>query len=193
MSHAPPHPLGGGSGARPVMPDFSYGRIGPAESPEWRGPPTVGGAQARPSEAPVRSRAVRVSSPGVSSPSCSRAFSALVPLMGHSSQHKSVLRVANGPLVPHDGAVICSASWALFTAIVRRNCDRRSNRSGPFHSDIRVAPAKSGKLDVILPTVTGSRSATDQSVQGSRPQLMKPIPALARLRINPKSANEIPR
>ena len=63
----------------------------------------------------------------------------------------------------------------------------------PVLSGIRVAPAKSGKLDVTRPAVTGSRPATDQSVQGTQPQLMKPFPALEGLRMSPKSANEIPR
>jgi hypothetical protein len=48
----------------------------------------------------------------------------------------------------------------------------------------------SGKLDVTPPAVAGSRPATDQSVQGTHPQPMKPFPALAELRMSPKSANE---
>jgi hypothetical protein len=41
--------------------------------------------------------------------------------------------------------------------------------------------------------VTRSRPATDQSVQGTHPHLMKPFPAIAGLRMSQKSANEIPR
>jgi hypothetical protein len=63
----------------------------------------------------------------------------------------------------------------------------------PVLSGIRVAPAKSGKLDVTRPAVAGSRPATDQSVQETHTQPMKPFPALAGLRMSPKSANEIPR
>jgi hypothetical protein len=54
-------------------------------------------------------------------------------------------------------------------------------------------PAKSGKLDITRPAAAGSRPATDQSVQETRPQPMQPFPKIALLRMSPKSANEIPR
>ena len=63
----------------------------------------------------------------------------------------------------------------------------------PDLSGIRVALAKSGKLDVTRLAVAGSRTATDQSVQETHPQPMKPFPAIAGLRMSPKSADEIPR
>ena len=53
--------------------------------------------------------------------------------------------------------------------------------------------AKSGKLDITRLAVAGSRPATDQSVQETRPQPMQPFPTIARLQMSPKSANEIPR
>jgi hypothetical protein len=107
MSNTPPHPLGDDSEARPVIPGFSPGLTGPAGPAAWRDPPAAGGAQAfSDSDGPIKSRNVQVSSPGVSSPSGSRAVSALVHLSRHLSQHRSVPRVAHRPSVPHAGAVI---------------------------------------------------------------------------------------
>jgi hypothetical protein len=63
----------------------------------------------------------------------------------------------------------------------------------PDLSGIRVAPAKSVKLDVTRPAVAGSLSATDQSVQETYSQPMQPFPSIAWLRMSPKSADEIPR
>jgi hypothetical protein len=83
----------------------------------------------------------------------------------HPSQYGSVPRVAHRPSAPHVGAVICSASWALFSADIRSCSDRRPSHFGPFIRVSESLQAIPGELDVTPLAVAGSRPATDHSVQ----------------------------